>query len=90
MTTMTETEKSSNYGSETGGNGRGFAQDFTKNVKEYSSNAMDSISEGYDSALSWVRKNPLQAAAIGAGVGFVLGAAVRRFASGNSSNEKKL
>jgi ElaB/YqjD/DUF883 family membrane-anchored ribosome-binding protein len=54
-------------------------QDFTKNMKEYSSEAVESITEGYDTALSWVKKNPLQAAAIGAGVGFVIGAAIRKF-----------
>jgi ElaB/YqjD/DUF883 family membrane-anchored ribosome-binding protein len=59
----------------------GFAQDFTKNVKAYSSDAADSITEGYDTALSWVKKNPLQAAAIGAGVGFLIGFAIRRLGS---------
>ena len=56
----------------------GFAQDFSKNVKEYSSTAVESISDGYETAIDWVKKNPLQAAAIGAGIGFLLGVAIRR------------
>jgi ElaB/YqjD/DUF883 family membrane-anchored ribosome-binding protein len=59
----------------------GIARDFAKNVKEYSSGAMESISDGYDSAVAWVKKNPLQAAAVGAGVGFLLGAIIRRMGS---------
>jgi ElaB/YqjD/DUF883 family membrane-anchored ribosome-binding protein len=59
----------------------GIARDFAKNMKEYSSGAMESISDGYDSALAWVKKNPLQAAAIGAGVGFLVGALIRRIGS---------
>lgn len=57
----------------------GFAHDFAKNVKSYSEDAVEAISDGYGTALAWVKKNPLQAAAIGAGVGFLIGAAIRKF-----------
>lgn len=57
----------------------GFARDLSTNLKSYSSTAVESLSEGYDSALSWVKKNPIQAAAIGAGIGFLLGTAIRRY-----------
>ncbi|MBS1961136.1 MAG: hypothetical protein JST04_02890 [Bdellovibrionales bacterium] len=62
-----------------------FAKNFTHSVKEYSDGAMESISDGYETTLAWVKKNPLQAAAIGAGIGFIIGALVRRMASDKSA-----
>lgn len=79
MNTTLETDKIEKIKKQADATSGGFSEDFTKNVKSYSSSAAESLSEGYDSALAWVKKNPIQAAAIGAGVGFLLGAAIRRF-----------
>ncbi len=85
MNANLESESLDRMKSQTEGKVDGIAQDFAKNVKNYSSTAVDSISSGYESALGWVKRNPLQAAAIGAGVGFLIGAAIRRFGSEKSS-----
>ncbi|GEM_PF-4432328 len=76
MNTTLDTEK---LKKQTEAKADGFANDFNKNMKSYSSDAVETISEGYDTAIAWVKKNPLQAAAIGAGIGFLLGAAIRKF-----------
>lgn len=57
---------------------------FSTPKQDYPSGAAGPISGRYETSLEWVKKNPLRAAALGAGVGFVLGALVRRFASERS------
>jgi ElaB/YqjD/DUF883 family membrane-anchored ribosome-binding protein len=59
-------------------NGLAFADNFKSEVKAYSKDAVQSLSKGYDTTVAWAKKNPFQAAAIGAGVGFAIGAVARR------------
>jgi ElaB/YqjD/DUF883 family membrane-anchored ribosome-binding protein len=78
METTVSKEKIENSAKATEGNGQKFAEGFAKDVKAYSRDAVETISSGYDTALAWAKKNPIQAAAIGAGVGFVVGALIRK------------
>ena len=57
----------------------------TAALKAYSEGAADTITEGYQTGLAWVKKNPLQAAAIGVGVGFAVGVIVRKLGERRSS-----
>lgn len=47
-----------------------------------SQEALASASKFVDTATEWAKKNPLPAAAIGVGVGYLLGTFVRRLARG--------
>lgn len=59
----------------------GMAKDILSGAKEKSENAITSVSEGVNQLVAWSKKNPLQAAAIGAGLGFVVGALFRKIAA---------
>jgi ElaB/YqjD/DUF883 family membrane-anchored ribosome-binding protein len=85
MNTNIDLQKTDSLKKTVAAEAEGIGHDFAKNAKAYSEGALDTISEGYQTGLAWVKKNPLQAAAIGVGVGFLLGALVRRFNDRKSS-----
>ncbi len=66
---------------ETSKSGDGLAKDILSNVKERSDVAISTVSDGFGQLVAWGKKNPIQAAAVGAGVGFVVGALLRNLIS---------